>query len=243
MSGWQPQQDDPRRAGGQPPQQWQQGPPPGYRPPPWQQQGYQQPQPQQVPYQRPEARRQHQRPREMNPYAGWVAFAVAMVVIVAGAAWYFTGGRPSAATASATSGAAASLAAVQPETEAGVRAAATQFYALYAAGQWAQAYAMLTAAAQAEVSESTYAAVHQGCPSSSAGLARVIKSVTLAGSTAVVTETVGGALSSLGSVTDAWDYSAGRWGIALSASSLKDYSHGSVKADVAAAKAAGQCAG
>ena len=54
-------------------------------------------------------------------------------------------------------------------------------------------------------------------------MARVIKSITVAGSTVVVTETVAGALSSLGSVTDAWAYSGGRWGITLDPSSLKDY--------------------
>lgn len=244
MSGWQPPEYDPRRqqpGPWQPPsreqrEQWQRP----YQRPVAQQPSYPpQAQPQ---YQRPGARQQHRQPREMNPYAGWIAFGIAMVVIVAGVAWYFTDGRPSAAPASASSGAVTSPAAAQPETEAGVRAAATQFYALYSAGQWPQAYAMLTPAAQKQVSEATFVAVHQGCPSASAGLARVIKSVTLAGSTAVVTETVGGALSSLGSVTDAWDYSGGRWGIALSASSLKGYSHGSAAADVAALKAAGECA-
>lgn len=241
MSGWQPQEYDPRRqqpGPRQPPQgqgeQWQR---------PYQRPGVQQPSyPPQPQYQRPEPRQQPQRPREMNPYAGWIAFAIAMVVIVAGAAWYVTDGRPSAAAPSASTGATSLAAAVQPETAAAVRSDATQFYALYSAGQWAQAWAMLTPASQKAVPESTFAAVHQGCPSASAGLARVIKSVTMAGSTAVVTETVAGALSSLGSVTDAWSYSGGRWGIALSASSLKDYSHGSAAADVAAMKAAGDCA-
>ena len=88
----------------------------------------------------------------------------------------------------------------------------------------------------------TYVAVHQGCPSASAGMARVIKSITVAGSTAVVTETVAGALSSLGSVTDAWTYAGGRWGITLDPTGLKDYSHGSATADIAAMKAAGDCA-
>jgi hypothetical protein len=64
----------------------------------------------------------------------------------------------------------------------------------------------------------------------------------MAGSTAVVTETVSGAASALGSTTDAWTYSGGKWGIALSQSALASYSHGSAAADVAALKAAGHCA-
>jgi hypothetical protein len=243
MSGWQPQQYDPGQ------HQWRAGAPPqddawgpslqGQQPQAPYRQG---PQPQ---YQGPEPRQQYQQPRyspprQMNPYAGWVAFAVAVVVIIAGAAWYVLKGSTSPAPAG--SGATASQEAGQPETEAAVRSDATQFYTLYAASQWAQAWAMLAPSAQKAVPESTYVAVHQGCPSASAGMARVIKSVAMAGSTAVVTETVAGALSSLGSVTDAWAYSGGRWGVTLDPASLKDYSHGSAKADVAAMKAAGDCA-
>jgi hypothetical protein len=146
------------------------------------------------------------------------------------------------ATASASPAPAAASASAQPETEAGVRAAATAFYALYSAGQWSQAWAYLTPATQAEVPEATFTAVHQGCPSPSAGMARVIKSVTLAGSTAVITETVAGAASALGSVTDAWQYTGGRWGVELSSSALAVYQHGSAAADTAAAKSAGDCA-
>jgi hypothetical protein len=145
---------------------------------------------------------------------------------------------PAAAAAVASTGSAA-----QPETEAGVRAAATAFYALYSAGQWPQAWAMLAPAAQQTVPESLYVAVHQGCPNASAGMARVIKSVTMAGSTAVVTEALSGAASALGSFTDAWTYADGRWGLTFSASDLAVYSHGSAAADIAAAKAAGDCAG
>jgi hypothetical protein len=244
MSGWQPQQYDPGqqwRAGG-PPQDDGWGPSLQGRQPQAPSRQYPQPQ-----YQRPEPRQQYQQPRyspprQMNPYAGWVAFAVAMVVIIAGAAWYFLKGSTSPAPPAAGSGGTTSQAAGQPETEAAVRSDATAFYALYAASQWAQAWAMLAPSAQQAVSESTYVAVHQGCPIASAGMARVIKSITVAGSTAVVTETVAGALSSLGSVTDAWAYSGGRWGITLDPSGLKDYSHGSAAADVAAMKAAGDCA-
>lgn len=245
MSGWQPQQYDPgahRRRAGAPPHDDAWGPSlQGQRP----QTPYgQYPQPQ---YERPDPRHEYQQPRyspprQMNPYAGWVAFAVAVVVIIAGATWYVLKGSTSPAPPAAGGEGTASQAAGQPETEAAVRSDATQFYALYAASQWAQAWAMLAPSAQKAVPESTYVGVHQGCPSASAGMARVIKSVTVAGSTAVVTETVAGALSSLGSVTDAWAYSGDRWGLALDPSSLKGYSHGSAAADVAAMKAAGDCA-
>jgi hypothetical protein len=144
-----------------------------------------------------------------------------------------------AASAPAAGAPATSAAAAQPQTETGVRAAAAQFYALYAAGQWSAAWAYLTPATKAAVPEATFTAVHQGCPSPSAGVARVIKSVTLAGSTAVVTETVSGAAGALGSVTDAWQYAGGRWGVELSSSAMAVYKHGSAAADIAAAKAAG----
>lgn len=154
-------------------------------------------------------------------------------------------GSPSATTAAvppAASAPAAPAAATQPQTEAGVRGAANDFYALYSAGQWDAAWAYLTPATKAAVPEATFAAFHEGCPSPTAGMARVIKSVTLAGSTAVVTETVAGAAGALGSITDAWKYADGRWGFQPEASALGLYQHGSVSADIAAAKAAGNCA-
>lgn len=149
----------------------------------------------------------------------------------------------SAPSASPSPAGSAVQAAAQPETEAGVRDAATRFYAFYAGAQWPQAWQILTPASQKAAPEATYAAVHQGCASVSAGQARVIKSVVMAGSTAVVTETLSGAAGALGSATDAWSYAGGRWGIALDQSALASYSHGSAAADVAALKAAGECAG
>lgn len=270
MSGWQQRDYDPGRhqqRAGAPQQQYdpwagpagQQQPDQRQRPherpaaqPPYQPRG-------QYPPYEPQARQDWQ-PRGYQPQnapprpaasRGGVTVAIAATgaaaaLVVGIAIGYFIGSSgksaPSAAPSAASSGVTASQAAAQPETEAGVRADATQFYALYAAGQWAQAWEMLAPSAQKTAPESVYVAVHEGCPSASAGLARVIKSVTMAGSTAVVTETVAGALSSLGSVTDAWAYSGGRWGLTLPASSVKDYSHGSATADVAALKASGACA-
>lgn len=246
MTGWQPQQDPRRAAGHQPvtPPQWQQGAPPrqdGTRgrqqypeQPPAAPYGYGQPQYRQ----QPQAR--HQAPPPRRGYAGWIAAGVVALVLVAGGAFYVLHGR--SATPSTATAAPAEQAAGQPETEAGVRSAASAFYALYSAGQWPQAWAGLSPATQQAVPEATWAAVHQQCTSATAGLAREIKGVTMAGSTAVVTETVAGALGKLGTVADAWSYSGGRWGLTLPASSTAIFEHGSVKADVAASKATGDCA-
>lgn len=187
---------------------------------------------------RPKPRSPQQPPppqRQMSLYAAWGCAAVAAVIAVAG--WYTALKEHHGGTV-ATSAAAA---AAQPDTEAGVRAAATTFYAFYSGGQWDQAWAGLAPSVQAKVSEATWAAVHAACPSSSDGIARVIKSVTVSGTSAVVAETASGVLGKLGIVSDAWTYSGSRWGIALPASSISVYEHSSVKADVAAAKKAGSC--
>ena len=217
--------------------------------PSWQQQGYGRPYPQGQPRQQPDlwaqpARQEpgqdqqpHRRNRSHIPlYAG-----IAAVVVIAGggAAYALSGhGSPSSAGSPAAS---ASTAAAEPDTAAGVRAAAQQFYALYSAGQWGAAWAYLAPAARGAVTVATWSAVHDACPGPTAGLARVIKSVTFAGTTAVVSETVAGSLGNLTTVSDAWTYSGGRWGLSLSASSMSFYKHGSVNADIAAAKAAGEC--
>jgi hypothetical protein len=83
-------------------------------------------------------------------------------------------------------------------------------------------------------------AVHRGCPAQSAGLAYNVSKATLTGSTAIVTVSLAGAAASLGSESQALTYSAGRWG--LVPGDLGLYKHGGVKADIAAAKAAGYCA-
>jgi hypothetical protein len=62
----------------------------------------------------------------------------------------------------------------------------------------------------------------------------------MTGNTAIVTVSLAGVAASLGSESQALIYSAGRWGLLPSDLSL--YKHGSVKADIAAAKATGYCA-
>jgi hypothetical protein len=129
----------------------------------------------------------------------------------------------------------------QPETATAARAAAAGFFGLYTASQWAAAWTLLSPSTRRAIPQATYVAFHDGCPSASAGLAFQIKDVTVTGSTAVVTYTLSGAASALGSATQALTYSQGQWWMVLSDPGI--YRHGSVKADIAAAKAQGDCSG
>ncbi|HEV3381679.1 MAG TPA: hypothetical protein VG142_11945 [Trebonia sp.] len=168
-----------------------------------------------------------------------VPAVVAAGVIASTVACSSSAPAPSASTA-ATASAAASSAPAQPETAAAAKSAAEQFFALYSAGQWDAAWELLTPADQKEAPESVYEAVHVGCPSQAAGLAYDVQKVTLAGSTAVVTYTLSGAASSLGSATLAMSWTPAGWGI--EPNQMDVYSHGSASADIAATKAAGECA-
>lgn len=94
--------------------------------------------------------------------------------------------------------------------------------------------------AQHSVSKATWVAVHQGSPARSASLTYEVKDATLTGSTAVVIVSLSGVAASIGSESEAFTYSAGRWG--LVPGDLSFYKHGSIRADIAAAKAAGYCA-
>jgi hypothetical protein len=184
-------------------------------------------------YRQPESGPHYQSPprRQTGVYIAWACAGVAAVLAVAG--WYTALKEHHSATTVTTT--------AQPDNEAGVRAAATDFYAFYSARQWDQAWSDLAPSVQAKVSEAIWTAVHNACPGESDGLAREIKSVTVDGSTAVVTETIAGALGKLGTASDAWTYTGSRWGFAMTASDVAIYQHSSVKADVIAAKKAGSC--
>ena len=129
---------------------------------------------------------------------------------------------------------------VQPETTAGAEAVAQQYLGLYSAGQFAASWNLLTPFVQKEVPEATWVGMHQGCPSQTAGMAYDVKNITMTGNTAIATVTLAGAASSLASGSEAFTYAGGRWG--YTPSDLALYQHGSVAADVAAAKAQGYCA-
>jgi len=85
----------------------------------------------------------------------------------------------------------------------------------------------------------TWVAVHQGCPPQSAGLAYNVSEATVTGSTAIVAVSLSGVAAGIGSVSEALTYTADRWGFVPS--DLSSYGHGSIKKDLAAAKAAGYC--
>ena len=266
MSQWQPQQYDPERQPQQydperQPQQYDpERQPQQYDPERHRQRLYDQPReqqadpygqprqrpgdpwaPQQQPYGGHQAPQQHRGRSRAPRYAGQAVIVVA-ALICGGVAGYLLHGAPSpAAPAAMASSSPAVSQAAEPQTASGVRAAAQQFYALFAASQFAAAWGYLAPSDQAAIPRATYVAVHDGCPPASAGLARVIKSVTVAGSTAVVTETVAGSLGNLGTVADTWTYAGGRWGYSYLPADMKMYSHGSAAADIAAAKTAGDC--
>ena len=135
--------------------------------------------------------------------------------------------------------AAGQLGPFEPKTHAGARAAAARFYGLYFGSQFAASWDLLAPAAKRHVPRSVWVGVHDGCLSSSARRARVIKSVTVFGDAAIVTNTIAGSHSRHRTASNVFNYANGRWG--YSPADLSIYHHGSVAADIAAAKAAGFC--
>ncbi len=128
---------------------------------------------------------------------------------------------------------------VEPQTAAAVRSDADDYLTLYSAGQFAIIYQMLSAPARQAIKEQAWVAVHRGCPGATAGMSYKIRHVAVTGTSAVVTAALTGAAKSE-SATETLVYSNGHWG--FSPRDLALYQHGSVSADVAAARAAGGCA-
>jgi hypothetical protein len=173
------------------------------------------------------------------------AASVAAAALIAAAACSSAPAAPTtstATTAAATPATAVATpsAAAQPETTAAAAAVAKQYFGLYSAGQFATAWTLLAPSAKHAVSQATWVAVHQGCPSQAAGLAYDVKDTTLTGTTAVVTVTLAGAAASIASESESLTYSTGQWGFVPN--DLGYYRHGSVRADISAAEAAGYCA-
>jgi hypothetical protein len=129
---------------------------------------------------------------------------------------------------------------VSPEMRSGARAAAAQFYGLYSANKFAAFWNLLSSATKRRVSRHVWVSVHDACPDADAGKSRIIKAVTVFGSAAIVTEAIAGAASNLDTAEDVFNYANGHW--SYSPADLGIYDHGSVIADIAAAKAAGFCA-
>ena len=170
-----------------------------------------------------------------------VAAIVAATAACSGGASTSSAGSATTATTAPTSATAVATAAGgQPETAAAATAAATQYFDFYSAGDFAATWGLLAPSAQREISEATWVGVHQACPAA-AGISYRVKGARLTGGMAAVTVDQTEHKTSFGSVTEAFSYSAGRWGFVPEDTSL--YRHGSVTADVSAAKAEGYCAG
>jgi hypothetical protein len=146
---------------------------------------------------------------------------------------------PSAPVHSASPGAHASTP-VEPDTASAVRADADDYLTLYTAGQFAVIYQMLSAPARQAIDQQAWVAVHRGCLGTAGGMSYKIRHVAVTGKTAVVTVALTGGAAKPESATETLVYADGHWG--FSPPDLAVYRHGSVSADVAAAKAAGGCA-
>ncbi len=120
--------------------------------------------------------------------------------------------------------------------KAGVRATAVRFNEEYFASNFAASWDLLSPATQHVISQTIWIRVHDGCPSASTGKSRVIKSMTVFGDAAILTEALTGAVAT---TEDVFNYAHGRWSYAPE--DLGIYLRGSVPADIAAVKAAGLC--
>lgn len=126
-----------------------------------------------------------------------------------------------------------------PVTVSGARTAATGYFDLYAAQQYAATWALLSPAAQQAVTSREWVKVHRACAGSSSGMAYKIGRVTLAGNVAVVNVSLAGALSKVGSEEQSFTYARGRWGFAPS--DLSAYKGRTAAQAVSALKSLGLC--
>ncbi len=120
------------------------------------------------------------------------------------------------------------------------RETAERFYGLYLDRQFASSWELLAPAARRQIPKSTWVAVHEGCLSA-VRESGTIKSVTVFGNAAIVTEEITRTSSESGMVQAVFNYAEGRWG--YSPGDLGIYHHGSVAGDITAAQAAGFCGG
>jgi hypothetical protein len=150
-----------------------------------------------------------------------------------------TAGSPPVSPASATPRARpASLPGAK--TKAGARAAAARFDRLQVASQYAASWDLLTPTARRLVPRDVWVGVHEGCPAARPAGHRTLGRVTVFGTVAIVAERIPGTRPGRGKGENVFAYANGNWG--YSPNDLSIYQHGSVAADIAAAKAAGLCA-
>jgi len=154
-------------------------------------------------------------------------------------------GPASAAGGSAGTPRAGTAASLAPSITAGVKAAArpaaAHFYAVYSASRYTASWQLLAPVAKRQIPARVWAGVHELCSPAGSGAPRVIKAITVFGNAAIVTTTVSGAPAGRATTEDVFDYANGRWG--YSPEDLGIYQHGSVAADVTAARHAHLCGG
>lgn len=126
------------------------------------------------------------------------------------------------------------------KTKAGARAAAARFDRLQVASQYAASWDLLTPTAKRLVPRGVWVGVHEGCHAAHPASHRTWGRVTVFGTVAIVAERIPGTRPRRGKGEDVFAYANGNWG--YSPNNLSIYQHGSVAADIAAAKAAGLCA-
>lgn len=126
------------------------------------------------------------------------------------------------------------------KTKAGARAAAAQFDRLQRGSQYAASWDLLTPTAKRLVPRDVWVGVHEGCHAARPAGRRTVGRVTLFGTVAIVAERIPGTRPGRGKGEDVFAYANGNWG--YTPNDLSIYQHGSVAADIAAAKAAGLCA-
>jgi hypothetical protein len=162
-------------------------------------------------------------------------------VVAVGLAGCTSSASTLSSTAGTTAPAPAQASPLPSGATASARATATQFDSEYFASDYAASWALLTPDAQQQVPKNVWVKVHQSCPATTAGVTRTIKAVTVFGTTAIVTEAITGPDSRRNTAENVFDYVGGQWRYAPVNPGI--YHRGSIAADIAAAKAAGLCAG
>jgi hypothetical protein len=107
-------------------------------------------------------------------------------------------------------GTVSSAVATAPKTAAAARSAATLFLDLYAAGQFSATYTMLSPSAKKVISKNTWLAVHQTCKNAP-GTSYTVTNPVLTGRNAVVSVSLAGTQSDLGSDQENFIYRGDRW--------------------------------
>jgi hypothetical protein len=151
-----------------------------------------------------------------------------------------TSTAPRAATSTAPKAAtttAPPAAPVSPQLRAGAQAAAAQAFGLYGSGQFAAFWSLLSPAAKRQVPRNAWVSIHEACSPARDGKPGAVEAVTVFGNAAIVTEAITGTPPRTSEVV--FNYVNGEW--SYSPGDLSVYDHGSVAADIAAAKAAGYC--